>query len=858
MSSVQPDSQKNTNDKKQEEKKWLDLAQGFGLSADEFLRLQTSLKRKPSLEEIAVVGALWSEHCSYKSSRVHLARFHTQEPWVLQGPGENAGIVEIVPGVGIAFKMESHNHPSYIEPYQGAATGVGGILRDVFCMGARPVANLNCLRYGAGDYNAHLLKHTVRGIGDYGNSVGVPTVGGQTRFHAGYSKNILVNAFTAGLVKSDSIFRGKLQNDFAPVRQQVASQLQPGAKITDPQKRAELFPTGSNLLVYFGSATGRDGVHGATMSSDTFNDAASALKPTVQVGDPFAEKKLLEVTLELLEQKWVVGLQDMGAAGLTSSGVEMAGRSGCGVAIDLNLIPARTARLKPFEYLLSESQERMLCAVTPERAADVIALCQKHQVAAAVIGSVNDTGEFICIHNDVVVCALPVPILTDNAPKYEWPLQDRAEYLREHATILREQPSNSKSSTEPDFGATAKRLSGLVLDLPESSRASLANILESKNTKVGHAWQTLLKEMPALFSLPTHASKEPLTRHYCSTVQGNTLSGCQTPRNSAAAVIRLDAGFISNTESDPFAQNAPAIALSAGCQERWIELDPLNGAAQSTLLLARSIVASGGRPLGMTDCLNFGSPKQPAVMRQISDAIDGINSVAKAMRIPIVSGNVSLNNQTGTTPIPPTPMVGLVGVINALDAVVDLFPSAKEVQDSLADVSSSKTKSARLFWLACKDVDARTAFALSEMSWNVFHKNNGPVPPVDFASENQLWSLLQELNANKTLKSCAVVGCGGVLMTLMTLAARTSSALQLTSEAESLSLQSFCAEGQAGVIISVTDPKDSRWMALCEAKGLRSLPLADVIAVDSLPAAEATMWKAAATAYAHSLQSFFE
>ncbi|MEN9811166.1 MAG: phosphoribosylformylglycinamidine synthase [Pseudomonadota bacterium] len=814
-----------------EEKKQLELAQGFGLSADEFKRLRELLGRSPSLEEIAVTGALWSEHCSYKSSRVHLSRFHTQEPWVLQGPGENAGIVEIAEGVGLAFKMESHNHPSYIEPYQGAATGVGGILRDVFCMGARPIANLNCLRYGEGDYNAHLLKHTVRGIGDYGNSVGVPTVGGQTRFHHGYSKNILVNAFTAGLVKSDAIFRGKLQNDSTQPRQQVASRLLPAQPMT-AEKRSELFPSGANLLLYFGSATGRDGVHGATMSSDTFDDASAALKPTVQVGDPFAEKKLLEVTLELLEKKLVVGLQDMGAAGLTSSGVEMAGRSGCGVVIDLNLIPARTARLKAFEYLLSESQERMLCAVTPEKAPAVIELCRQHQVAAAVIGSVNDTGEFICLHNDEVVCVLPVGILTDNAPKYTWPLQDRDAYLREHARIERPLPADS----------------GLKIGLPEETRKSLAGVLESATTSFAQAWPVLQKHLPELMSLPVHASKDPLTRHYCSTVQGNTIAGCQTPRSSAAALVRLDEAFVPESAHDTFARNAPVVALAAGCQERWIEIDPLHGAAQSTLLLSRRIVASGGRPLAMTDCLNFGSPRQPAVMRQISDAIDGINSVAKTMRIPIVSGNVSLNNQTGTTPIPPTPMVGIAGVVDSCQRVVGDLPSLTK---------NNSTSQHRLYWLCAKNTDSLTNFAMSEMAWNVFHKNNGPVPQADFASEMQMNEFLAELNQQQHLNSCAVAGCGGVLMTLLTMAARTQSALAFTKECLALHVQTLFAEGQAGVIVSGPALADQRIAGQADARGLRLVPLADLISCDSLAPTESQVWKAASAQYSDSLKSFF-
>lgn len=822
-----------------EEKKWRELAQSYGLSADEFANLKKCLGRAPSLEEIAVAGALWSEHCSYKSSRVHLARFHTQEPWVMQGPGENAGIVEIAPGVGLAFKMESHNHPSYIEPYQGAATGVGGILRDVFCMGARPVANLNCLRYGEGEYNAHLLKHTVRGIGDYGNSVGVPTVGGQTRFHSGYSKNILVNAFTAGLVKSDAIFRGKLRNDSAPVGKQKSSFLTPGQAL-EANKRSEIFPENANLLIYFGSATGRDGVHGATMSSDTFDDTSASLKPTVQVGDPFAEKKLLEVTLELLNKNLCVGLQDMGAAGLTSSGVEMAGRSGCGVAIDLNLIPARTSRLKAFEYLLSESQERMLCAVTPDKANAVLELCKRYQVSAAIIGSVNNTGEFICIHNDTVVCALPVDALTDNAPKYHWPIQDRAEYLKEHAKIKNE----AKTFAVPPNNITSPKLT-LDLCLSEHNRNLFANIFESNQATLADSWTSLLPLVGAWLALPSQTAKDPLTRHYCSTVQGNTIAGCQTPRTSAAAVVRLDEAFCDRgIEQEPLADGVPAIALTAGCHERWIEIDPLHGAAQSSLLLARKIVASGGRPLAMTDCLNFGSPRQPAVMRQLSDAIDGINSIAKEMNIPIVSGNVSLNNQTGSTPIPPTPMVGMVGVIAKVTDTVSDFPTSGE----------------QIWWLTAKNFAELTAFELSEWAWTIFNTNSGPIPSVDFKHEKNLWSALNELQQNGLLASCSPVGSGGMLSGILKLAARLSKGFFWSTDALKLKLHHACAEGQAGVLISLNAApnNENKLKKILELHELQAIALGHLSDIQTLNEHERLHWQRAHEAFTQSLKPFFE
>lgn len=815
-----------------EDQQWLERAKSFGLSPDEFEQLKTCLARHPSLEEIAVAGALWSEHCSYKSSRVHLARFHTQEPWVLQGPGENAGIIEVTRGVGLAFKMESHNHPSYIEPYQGAATGVGGILRDVFCMGARPVANLNCIRYGEGSYNAHLLKYTVRGIGDYGNSVGVPTVGGQTKFHTGYTKNILINAFTAGLVRTNAIFRGKLHNESNTSVTQKPSGLKPGDAVAQ-ESSSTLFPATANQIIYFGSATGRDGVHGATMSSDAFDDAAAALRPTVQVGDPFAEKKLLEVTLELLERKLCIGLQDMGAAGLTSSGVEMAGRSGCGVAINLNRIPVRTARLKPFEYLLSESQERMLCAVAPEHVEAVLDLCKKHQVACAVVGSVNDTGEFICVHNETVVCALPVDVLTDNAPKYHWPLQDRADYLNEHKRIDNEAVAQEK----PDSLERPQR--SIRLGLMPSVRTQLAQVFESPSATLSQTWSELLPLLADWVALPSQASKNPLTAHYCSTVQSNTIAGCQTPRSASAAVIRLDESYL-----DSQGDTVPGIAISAGCQERWIEIDPLNGSAQSTLLLARKVVATGAQPKAMTDCLNFGSPRQPAVMRQISDAIDGINSVAQTMKIPIVSGNVSLNNQTGDKPIPPTPMVGLVGVIG-------------NHSDSLTDMPQLKQT---LWWLRSADFNDRARFELSEWAWQIFGSNTGPVPAVDFAQENALWETLATLLQHKGISSCASIGNGGMLATLIDITSRSGASFQWSDDASGLSLQQACAEGQAGVLLSLIDEKEQIELLkkLAQSNSLELIRLGEMCPLESANRAEQALWRSIHQSYHTTLKPFFE
>ncbi|MFZ9521676.1 MAG: AIR synthase related protein, partial [Silvanigrellaceae bacterium] len=443
---------------------------------------------------------------------------------------------------------------------------------------------------------------------------------------------------------------------------------------------------------------------------------------------------------------------------------------------------------------------------------------------------------------DKVVCALPVDNLTDKPPKYRWPLQDRNEYLKQHSKIERPTPATT---------------SGVNLGLPEANRRSLANVLESEKTTVGDAWSTLTQQLPALMQLPVHASKEPLTRHYCSTVQGNTISGCQTPLSSAAAVIRLDSEYLADSGQDPFAQNSPAIALVAGCQEKWIELDPLHGAAQSTLLLARSVAASGGKPLAMTDCLNFGSPKQPAVMRQISDAIDGINSVATSMHIPIVSGNVSLNNQTGTTPIPPTPMVGIVGLIDSVKKVIGNNHAAKATSPKTQANTAPASTSTQLYWLAPANSETLTSFAMSEMAWNVFLANNGPVPAVDFNAEKHLWECVHELHSRGILANCSVVGCGGLMMTLATIAAKANSAFVPSANLQSLSTQKFCAEGQAGVVISGHGLNDAALVSSIERKGLKLISMGELRDFEALPAAEAQLWKASAAAHADSLKSFF-
>jgi phosphoribosylformylglycinamidine synthase len=727
------------------------LALHYGLQPDEYRHLSDRLGRIPHNDEMAVCGALWSEHCSYKSSRIHLKRLHTQEPWVLQGPGENAGIVAVNENWGIAFKMESHNHPSYIEPYQGAATGVGGILRDVFCMGARPIANINCLRYGSlvskQDWNAHCLKETVRGIGDYGNSVGVPTVTGDTSFHDGYKKNILINAFTAGLIHKDRIFRGVVTS--------VAGDSAEG-----------------NLLVYFGSATGRDGVHGATMSSSEFSASGQSLRPTVQVGDPFAEKVLLEATLHLLNSGLIVGLQDMGAAGLVSSSAEMAARSGCGVALELDSVPQRAADMRSWEILLSESQERMLCSVKPQKLNPLLAMLETFDLHAAVIGKVTNTGRFVCTYRGETCVDLPLPILVEDSPRYEWPIEPRDQYLAKQATIR-----NSNGGTHPSWHQRIRE--GI----------SMADLLKGEPTLV-----------ETLALMPNFASREPIYSHYCATVQANTVAGVGALQDAAAAVVRLP----QEAQTSPSAQ--AGIALAAGCEERWVQLDPLHGSALSILKSARKIASVGGNPLALTDCMNFGSPKNPAVMRQFSDAIDAMTWIGKELHIPVVSGNVSLNNQTDSEPIPPTPMIGMVGTV----ADVRRVPKTLLSRTHRFNTAASAENGGRLtlIHLSAKQGVAASSYDLSLTSWLLGGENRGPVAKPDLAQERAEWKCLAAAVDAGILTLAAPVSHGGLLGRIVKLALENRATAYLLNSELSRPARQWFAEGSMGYLVAVESARD--------------------------------------------------
>ncbi len=544
----------------------------------EYATILDILGRAPTFAELGVFSAMWSEHCSYKSSRVHLKRLPTEGAQVVVGPGENAGIVRLSGKLCAAFKMESHNHPSYIEPYQGAATGVGGILRDVFCMGARPVANLNCLRFGLPSHprTHYLVEHVVKGIGDYGNCVGIPTVAGNVSFNKTYNGNCLVNAMTVGLIHEDRIFKG--------------------------------YATGAgNLVIYVGSATGRDGIHGATMASDSFDTKGSTERATVQVGDPFAEKLLLEATLELLDRNLVVGLQDMGAAGLTSSSFEMADRAGSGLYLDLDCVPTRAESMSAYELLLSESQERMLLVAEPERWPEIQACLDKWELPFAVIGQVTDSGRVQIAHGQILEVDVPVGPLAGKAPVYDRPREQK----------------------------TPQKVAESELDLLIESR-----VQELSSTE-------LLQHL-----LHWSGDKQPVYRQYDHHIGTKTVLG---PEQQGAAVL-----WIRSEWSEP-GDDYLGLAVSASCNERVCGADPFTGGALAVLKSARAIAATGAEPLAVTDCLNFGNPEDPEIMQQFAVAVDGIAAACQSLQTPVVSGNVSLYNTTDGTSILPTPMIGMVG-----------------------------------------------------------------------------------------------------------------------------------------------------------------------------------------------------
>ena len=632
------------------------------ISDDEYENILKILGREPNLLELGIFSAMWSEHCSYKSSKKYLNGFPTKAPWVIQGPGENAGVIDVGGGVAAVFKMESHNHPSFIEPFQGAATGVGGILRDVFTMGARVVANMNSLRFGevrGESENAkkqrYLLKGAVAGIAHYGNCMGIPTIGGETTFDPSFNGNILVNAFALGLCKSDEIFYGRAESIGNPV-------------------------------IYVGSKTGRDGLGGAVMASDSFNDANKSLRPTVQVGDPFAEKLLMEACLELFKTDYVVGIQDMGAAGLTSSSFEMAGRSGSGMKMYLDRVPMRETGMTPYELMLSESQERMLICAKKGCEQKILEIFKKWDLDAEIIGEVTNSGVMELYWHGELAGEIPIAPLSEASPVLDRPTA-RPKYLDEIKN----------------------------LQIPESA--------DNKT-----AFWKLLGE-------PEVLNKSLIYDQYDANIQTNTI---KQPGLLGAAVIRVK-------------ETGRAIAMAAQCDPRANFVDPKNGAARAVAAAGRKVAMSGATPLAITDCLNYGNPQNPEVMWQFAQGCEGIKEACRELNTPVVSGNVSLYNDTEGVSVYPTPAIVAVGVNG----------------DANASLPSIFTRAGTAIYVLG---ETNGEFAASLYAKALFDAVGGELAAVDYKKERALWDLVIEANKSGALEFANSVGVGGVAITLAKMA----------------------------------------------------------------------------------------
>ena len=630
------------------------LVREHGLNDDEFTRIRAMLGRDPTFAELGVFSALWSEHCSYKHSKPILKRFPTDGPRVLQGPGENAGVLSVGDGWAVAFKIESHNHPSAVEPYQGAATGVGGILRDVFTMGARPVALLNSLRFGPLDdpHNRYLFAGAVRGIGDYGNCVGVPTVGGEVDFAPGYSGNPLVNAMCVGLLREDELMRA------------VASGV-------------------GNVLIAVGARTGRDGIHGASFASEELTAESQARRPQVQVGDPFTEKLLLEASLELIASGHIVAIQDMGAAGLTSSSAEMAARGGVGVEIDTARVPTREPGMTPYEILLSESQERMLVVARRDRVDQVRVIAEKWELGATPIGRVTDDGMFRVRHGDVVVVEIPGQRLVDACPIYQ-------------------------PEADEDPAAAARRA--------RSPKRPDPPVAESLLALAGH---------PAL------ASKRWVYEQYDSTVRAGTVLG---PGGDAAVIV--------------IPETTRGIAVATDGNARYVWLDPYEGGKAAVAEAARNVACTGARPIGITNCLNFGSPERPEIFFQFREACRGMADACRALETPVTGGNVSFYNESPRGPVDPTPVVGMVGLLSDVRRAVPAH-FVREGDIALLLGATQGHLGGSAYW----------AHALGEVV--------GAPPPVDLAAERRLIDLLVALAESGALRSAHDVSDGGLGLALV-------------------------------------------------------------------------------------------
>ncbi len=689
-----------------------DVVEAHGLSPEEYERVVHAMGREPNLVELGIFSVMWSEHCSYKSSRLHLKKLPTEAPWVICGPGENAGVIDIGDGQAAIFKMESHNHPSYIEPYQGAATGVGGILRDVFTMGARPVANLNALRFGRPDHPKmkHLVQGVVAGIGGYGNCVGVPTVGGETNFHPAYDGNILVNAMTVGVADAERIFYSAA--------------------------------TGvGNPIVYVGSKTGRDGIHGATMASADFAEDAEAKRPTVQVGDPFTEKLLIEACLELMATDAIVAIQDMGAAGLTSSSVEMATNGKAGIRLVMDNVPCREEGMTPYEMMLSESQERMLMVLKPGREAEAEAIFRKWELDFAVIGEVTDTGHMVLEWQDEVVADIPLGPLAADAPLYDRPAMSREQYKA--------------------WAAVAP-----LGDVPESADIGA--------------------DLVKLMGSPDLASRRWIWEQYDSQVGADTLQ----LSGGDAAVVRVHG-------------TRKALAMTTDCTPRYCYADPYEGGKQAIAEAYRNLSAVGAKPLAVTNCLNFANPQRPEIMAQLTGCLEGMGDACRALDFPIVSGNVSLYNESkatgGGSAILPTPAIGGVGLIDDYAQMATI--AFKDVAQKILLIGA----------------DPRAAPEIGQSKWLEVcaGKSAGKPPRVDLAAERRNGEFVRQLIGEGLVTSVHDVSDGGILVAIaeMALAGGIGAQLQTGAFEDYVDSEkvrhawSLFAENQGRYL--VTEPLDS-------------------------------------------------
>ena len=759
-----------------------------GLKPDEFARIKEHLGREPNLLELGIFSVMWSEHCSYKSSRRHLKKLPTSAPWVICGPGENAGVIDIGAGpdgvkLAAVFKMESHNHPSFIEPYQGAATGVGGIMRDVFTMGARPVANMNALRFGAWD-NAktrHLVSGVVAGIGGYGNCMGVPTVGGETNFDEGYNNNILVNAMTVGVAEKHRIFYSAARGTGNPV-------------------------------VYVGSKTGRDGIHGATMASAEFDEASEEKRPTVQVGDPFTEKLLLEACLELMASDAIIAIQDMGAAGLTSSSCEMAAKGGGGFDLDLDKVPQRETGMTAYEMMLSESQERMLMVLKPGREDAAKVIFDKWGIDFAVIGVTTNTGRLVIRHKGAVEADIPVAPLADAAPNYDRPvaklekpapLEDRTVIIREALVTLKAAKPEAELRTIIDalIGDRVKALAGvdaigvtvakgearLYVRLEPDGTSSFAPLEEAaRNLKetniIDHASfetheetvdladrpgaHSTLTALGMLMQSPDLCSRRWIWEQYDHTVMGDTVIA----PGGDAALVRLHGAN-------------RALAITTDVTPRYVKADPHEGGKQAVAETWRNICAVGAAPLAITNCLNFGNPERPEIMAQLVGAIEGMAEACETLNYPVISGNVSLYNETNGVAIPPTPAIGGVGLIE--DATKAVRIGGALAGDELIAVGVTRGHLGQSLYMR-----------------DLFGVGAGAPPHVDLEVERRNGETIRKLIAEGLVTACHDVSDGGILVAAAEMALAAGEGLELKTPVKARRAAYWFGEDQGRYLIA--------------------------------------------------------